>query len=333
MPIPTAILLACRLWGLSLACGVNVYATIAVVGLASRLGWVDALPPPLVGLEQWLLIAGAAALFLVEVVARALPWIEPGWETVHTVIRPVSALTLTFVGLETAPWPIRALASLVAGAASLSSHAAKVGLHLSFPVLRPKRILWILAETVLVAGLALATLMSAATAIAAFAVAAGLVTFVGPAFWRATFFAARAMVARLRGFFAGRDWHPASALPRGLFSLLPPAETGRAPLRIVRGALHTDRAGPWRNGYLAFDHGMAWFLYRQAFRPRRIAVHRPAETSIRPGFLADIIEARLDSGDLVLHLLKDGPDAEIVVGALQLILDPPETPSIAARAS
>jgi len=332
MPISSAILLVCRLWGLSLACGINVYATIAIVGLASRLGWIDALPAPLVGLEQWLLIAGAAALFLVEVAARAIPWIEPGWETVHTVIRPVCALTLTFVGLEAAPLPLRLMGTLAAGLAALSSHAAKVGLRLSFPVLRARRLALILVEAVLAGALAVAALLSAAIAIAALALAAGLVALVGPAFWRAAFFAARAMVARVRGFFAGRDWHASSVLPDRLLALLPPPETGRAPARIVRATLHSVDAGAWRNGFLAFDHGVAFFLHRRALRPRSIPVQRPAESSIRPGLLADVIEARTRSGEYVLYLLKDGPDAEIVVAALQLILEPPDTGSISARA-
>ena len=46
--------------GIAYAAGLNLYATVAVVGLAARLGWIGPLPGSLVGLSSWWVIVVAA---------------------------------------------------------------------------------------------------------------------------------------------------------------------------------------------------------------------------------------------------------------------------------
>ena len=59
--------------GFSLAAGVNLYATVAILGLVSRFGWVD-LPPSFAVFDSNVVISVALALYLVEFVADKIPW-------------------------------------------------------------------------------------------------------------------------------------------------------------------------------------------------------------------------------------------------------------------
>ena len=42
--------------GIAYAAGLNLYATVGIVGLAARLGWIGPLPGSLAGLSSWWVI-------------------------------------------------------------------------------------------------------------------------------------------------------------------------------------------------------------------------------------------------------------------------------------
>ena len=73
---------------LSYASGVSTYATIALLGLAQRAGWVGPLPGALHVVGEWWMIIPSLVLFAVELVALVVPGVATLWETVHTAIRP-----------------------------------------------------------------------------------------------------------------------------------------------------------------------------------------------------------------------------------------------------
>ncbi len=76
-----------RTLGFSLTSGVNLYATVAILGLAARFDWV-ALPPQYqVFANDWI-IGVALSLYAIEFVADKIPWVDSLWDTVHTFIRP-----------------------------------------------------------------------------------------------------------------------------------------------------------------------------------------------------------------------------------------------------
>lgn len=320
LELGSAVVLAGRLLGSAIACGLNLYATIALLGLASRLGFIDTLPPGLAGLESWIVIAGATVLFAFEAVVAAIPWIDSAWEGVHTLIRPLAAAALAGIALETAPWTLQVTGALIAGVAAFASHTAKVGLRLVMTTRRWLRVAVSTAEDLAAAVLALAALAFPAAALASVALFLVLLAFGGPGLWRAAAFAARAIAARLRGFFGSRGWTEASALPAALRPLLDPPEIGPTPPRALRAAL-SGPAGPYRNGWLVFDRGIAFFLFRRISRPTRVPLPRPISLELRRGFLADTVTAGSGDGAFTLHLLKDGPPAELALGALQLLVD------------
>ena len=77
-----------RTLGFSLAAGVNLYATVALIGLAARYDWVT-LPPQFAVFDNPWVIGAAAALYAIEFVADKVPWIDTVWDTVHTFVRPL----------------------------------------------------------------------------------------------------------------------------------------------------------------------------------------------------------------------------------------------------
>ena len=84
--------LAALLVAASFAAGLNVYATVATLGLLSRFGWVD-LPPGLHPLADTWVIVVALSLFAVEFFADKIPVFDVAWNAAQTLIRiPVAAL-------------------------------------------------------------------------------------------------------------------------------------------------------------------------------------------------------------------------------------------------
>src|SRR5215218_5443476 len=88
-----------RTMGFSLAAGVNLYATVFILGLASRYQWVQ-LPSQFNVFDNPWIIGAAGVLYVVEFVADKVPWVDSIWDSVHTLIRPVggAAIAVTSLG-------------------------------------------------------------------------------------------------------------------------------------------------------------------------------------------------------------------------------------------
>lgn len=109
--------------GAGFAAGLNLYATVLLVGLYGRVLDAAAVPEALTDTTV-LVVAGALAV--VEFVADKVPWFDSVWDTVHTVVRPVGAAVLAgvLVDAETALLSDTAAGGL-AGVLALASHGAK----------------------------------------------------------------------------------------------------------------------------------------------------------------------------------------------------------------
>lgn len=110
--------------GTSVAAGLNVYATVAALGLLHRCHVIQ-LPPSLEVLAHPLVLAIACILYVVEFIADKIPYVDNLWDVIHTFIRPPAAALLAYaaVGSVAEPWPVAA--ALLAGGISLTSHGAK----------------------------------------------------------------------------------------------------------------------------------------------------------------------------------------------------------------
>jgi hypothetical protein len=114
---------------ISYAAGLNVYATIGILGLGSRLGVIGPLPGALEGVTSWWVIGTALALALVELVASLVPVVAAAWDTVHSFIRPPAGAALAIATAWHADPSIILVAGLLGGGLALTTHATKLGLR------------------------------------------------------------------------------------------------------------------------------------------------------------------------------------------------------------
>ena len=121
--IPPQELLA-LLIAVSFAAGLNVYATVATLGLLAHTHWL-ALPASLSLLGNWWIIAAAAALFGVEFFADKVPAFDLVWNALHTFIRvPVAALLAWQASAGLSPME-QAAAAAIGGTIALAAHGGK----------------------------------------------------------------------------------------------------------------------------------------------------------------------------------------------------------------
>ena len=126
---PTAQLPALLL-ATSFAAGLNVYATVATLGLMAR-AQVLALPPALHPVASWYVIGACLALFLVEFFADKIPAFDLVWNALHTFIRiPIAALLAWGATAQLSPG-MQLLAALLGGGIALAAHGGKMAARLA----------------------------------------------------------------------------------------------------------------------------------------------------------------------------------------------------------
>lgn len=108
------------------ASGINSYAVVLILGIAGRFLGVDDVPTALTRTE---VLVAAAALFLVDIVADKIPYIDSAWDTVHTAIRPVVGAVLGVLIAGDASTLEQAVLGVTGGSSALLSHLVKAGLR------------------------------------------------------------------------------------------------------------------------------------------------------------------------------------------------------------
>jgi hypothetical protein len=109
---------------ISFAAGLNVYATVATLGLLTHAGLLD-LPSGLHLVSSWWVIAASSALFAIEFFADKIPAFDLFWNALHTFVRvPVAALIAYGATSQLSPEK-QLLATLAGGAIALLAHGGK----------------------------------------------------------------------------------------------------------------------------------------------------------------------------------------------------------------
>lgn len=177
-----------RTLGFSFAAGINLYATVAILGLASRYGWVQ-LPPQYQAFDNNWIIGAAIALYLLEFFADKIPWLDSAWDAVHTFIRPVGGALIAVTTLGHASAATETLVGLLGGALAAGSHFTKAGTRVVVNASPEPFSNWILsfAEDAFVIGLGFLALK--------YPIAAGIVVLIGVA-----------VIVSLMGWIV-RAWH------------------------------------------------------------------------------------------------------------------------------
>jgi len=115
--------------GIAYAAGLNLYATVGIVGLAARLGWIGPLPGSLIGLSSWWVITIALTLTVIEFVASLIPAVASAWDTMHSLIRPPAAAALAAATAWHGDPAFVLIAALVGGTLAVTTHTTKLGLR------------------------------------------------------------------------------------------------------------------------------------------------------------------------------------------------------------
>jgi Domain of unknown function (DUF4126) len=113
-----------RTLGFSLAAGVNLYATVAILGLAARFGWVD-LPPQFQVFNHDVVIGAAMVMYLVEFLADKIPYFDSLWDGIHTLIRPIGGALIAVSTIGDASPAMQGLVALLGGTVAAGSHLSK----------------------------------------------------------------------------------------------------------------------------------------------------------------------------------------------------------------
>jgi hypothetical protein len=123
--IPTSSELTAVLVVVCFSAGLNVYATVGMLGILAHAGALT-LPPPLHPIENWYVIAVCAALFLVEFVGDKIPIFDLLWNALHTFVRiPVAALLAYGATAQLPPWE-QLLATFLGALIAFAAHSGKI---------------------------------------------------------------------------------------------------------------------------------------------------------------------------------------------------------------
>lgn len=109
------------------ASGINAYLVVLVLGLIGRLGDVAAVPE---GLTRTDVLVVAAVMYVFELIADKIPYIDSVWDAVSTAIRPTVGAVIALLIAHGAPTLQQAVLVASGGATALVSHLVKGGLRL-----------------------------------------------------------------------------------------------------------------------------------------------------------------------------------------------------------
>jgi hypothetical protein len=115
-----------RTMGFSFAAGINLYATVAILGLASRYQWVK-LPSQFQVFDNDWVIGTAIVLYIVEFVADKVPWFDSVWDAIHTAIRPIGGAVIAVTTLGDASPATETMVGLLGGTLAAGTHFTKAG--------------------------------------------------------------------------------------------------------------------------------------------------------------------------------------------------------------
>ena len=112
------------LLGGSWASGVNLYLTIAVLGILDKMN-VLSLPGDLEVISNPFIIGIAILMYLVEFFADKIPLVDSAWDSIHTFIRPIGGAALSYMAMADMGPVAQIPAALLSGTVALDSHLTK----------------------------------------------------------------------------------------------------------------------------------------------------------------------------------------------------------------
>ena len=108
--------------------GINLYATVTVLGLLQKFNLTD-LPGGLDVLDNWWIIGVAGGLYLIEFFADKIPYLDSVWDVAHTFIRVPAGALMAYAATNQTDATVMTIATLLGGGFALSSHGTKAAVR------------------------------------------------------------------------------------------------------------------------------------------------------------------------------------------------------------
>lgn len=108
--------------------GINLYATVTVLGLLQKFGAAK-LPGGLDVLDNWWIIGVAGGLYVIEFVADKVPYVDSVWDVIHTFIRIPAGAIVAYAATNQLDASVYVPAVLLGGGLAFSSHGTKAALR------------------------------------------------------------------------------------------------------------------------------------------------------------------------------------------------------------
>lgn len=115
--------------GVAYAAGINVPATVAILGLAQRSGWISHLPAGLDIVGNPWIIGLASFIYAIEFLLTLFPGLASIWETIQSVVRPPAAAVLAAATVYHVDPAMVVPAVLLGGGLAATTHGTKLGLR------------------------------------------------------------------------------------------------------------------------------------------------------------------------------------------------------------
>lgn len=181
--------------------GINLYATVAVLGLLQHYG-LARLPGSLQALDNWYVIGVALALYAVEFFADKVPYVDTVWDAVHTFIRVPAGAALAAAATSDVSPAVQVIALLLGGGLALSTHGTKATVRAAANVSPEPLTNWALSfvEDVIAVGAVVLAVIHPVAILAVIAVFLVAFAWLLPKVLRRI----RRMFAAARAFFGGR---------------------------------------------------------------------------------------------------------------------------------
>jgi len=112
--------------GAAWASGINLYATILMLGLMGTTGSID-LPPALEILENPGVLAAAGLMYCVEFFADKVPGVDTVWDAIHSFIRIPAGAVLAGAAFAQITPEAELIGVLLGGTLSAGTHFTKAG--------------------------------------------------------------------------------------------------------------------------------------------------------------------------------------------------------------
>lgn len=269
LPVPLLLLLC-----LSLAGGVDFFLTLLVLELTFGLGWPGiretGLPP-----LQWTVLAGFAALYLIEAFAELRPVPASIWHNLQLFMRPLGGFLLALTLLDGFPLSVQLPAAVGAGVVCAFTHVLSWGQKL-LTYLNPDGRISITTRVLAEDTLVLAFLVMAVEhpdwgfVLSAFLLLLGLI--LGGSMHHAVRFGLSLLTSRLSGLLRRPGWRGTAELPHWI-DVAGEGEGGSGLRGLPAGMSSIPGPGGFREGWLLERGQVREFAFRRQGTPTVIPLN------------------------------------------------------------